>query len=419
MENKDLFLKELAKSISYKSYQRPAKDGMPFGEGVDGALKHFLSLCSSFGFEVKNYDGYMGEAIFGEGEEIGIIGHLDVVPEGDGWLSDPYTLTERDGYLYARGILDDKAPLLMCVFAVKELMDKGVKFNRKLRIFAGCNEESGWKDVEYFKTKSTFPKWGFSPDGDFPVSYAEKGPNRIIFEFPLNSRFSSFTGGTVVNAVCAYASVVGPVNKELLEKHGLTFDGEKIESIGKAAHGAYPELGKNAILPILKYMADMGEDVQNIIDLLFDDKFGVKKMGNETGLATLSPNIVSQTENSITLTCDFRVPAKMLLSDFLPIFDKFGVKYTAIHGRDPLYVPIDSEIVVTLTNAYNKITGENREPISQRGATFASVFPCGVAFGPELPNVKATIHEPNECIKITDLEKMYNIYLNGIHGLVK
>ena len=85
------------------------------------ALHYFLNLAKNFGFETKNYDDYAGEIIFGEGEEIGIIGHLDVVPEGEGWNTPPYELTKIDGIYYGRGVSDDKGLTLMNLYALKAL----------------------------------------------------------------------------------------------------------------------------------------------------------------------------------------------------------------------------------------------------------------------------------------------------------
>ncbi|XP_058294246.1 beta-Ala-His dipeptidase isoform X2 [Hylobates moloch] len=47
-------------------------------------------------------------------------GHLDVQPadRGDGWLTDPYVLTEVDGKLYGRGATDNKGPVLAWINAV-------------------------------------------------------------------------------------------------------------------------------------------------------------------------------------------------------------------------------------------------------------------------------------------------------------
>ena len=419
MKNKESFIKDLAKLVAAKSVQGEKKENAPFGEEVKRALDDFLSIGKRMGFNVKNYDNYIGELSYGEGEELGIIGHLDVVPAGDGWNTDPYTLTFQDGKYYGRGTTDDKGPTLLCLYALSELKESGVKFNKKVRFFVGCNEESGWADVKYFKEHGgAFPKWGFSPDGDFPVVYAEKGPNKVVFRLPYKGAFKNLTGGTVVNAVCAYASAEGPVNETLLKKHGLSFDGKKIESFGKSAHGSMPELGKNAIKPLLLYMRDCGEDVSALIDI-FDDKAGITKLGNETGMATLSPDIVSQTESEIVLTADFRVPARMKAEEFFPLFDKMNVRYEFYKNRDPLYVPKDSETVQKLVKAYNEATGENLEPISQRGATFASVFECGTAFGPEFPNEESSIHQPNEFIRDADIDKMYEIYLKGIRALIE
>lgn len=74
----------------------------------------------------------------------------------------------------------------------------------------------------------------------------------------------------------------------LLQKHGLKATGDKIESFGKSAHGSMPELGKNAILPLLRYMADCGENVGALIDI-FEDKAGITAQGNETGMRQSAP----------------------------------------------------------------------------------------------------------------------------------
>lgn len=420
MENKTRFIEDLKALIACKSALSAPESGAPFGRGAREALDLFLSIARRMGFDTYDYDGYLGEVRYGEGEEFGIIGHLDVVPEGTGWDTDPYTLTEKDGKLYGRGVLDDKAPTLLCLYALEALKNSGVKFNKQIRFFVGCNEEAGWKDVEHFKSiGGKFPDWGFSPDGDFPVVYAEKGPNAIIFEFPYSGAFKGFKGGTVVNAVCSNAEVEGEINEALLADYGLTHDGNKIISKGKAAHGSMPELGKNAILPILKYMQALGENVGDIIENLFDDKLGITKQGNETGLATLSPDLIRQEDGKLVITADFRVPARMKAEDFYKYFDAMGVKYTFLKNRDPLYVPKDSEVVKKLMKAYNDVTGENLEPISQRGATFSSVFRCGTAFGPEFPGRISSIHEPNEYMLASDIDLMYKIYYRGIKSVIE
>ena len=241
-------------------------------------------------------------------------------------------------------------------------------------------------------------------------------PSRVIFEIPYSGAFCKIRGGEAVNAVCAYACAEGELREDLLKKHGLSGKDGKIESFGKSAHGSYPELGKNAILPLLAYLKDCGENVEGLLRVFADQT--ISSVGNETGSATLSPNVIAQKDGKLLLTADFRVPAKMRAEEFFPLFDALGVKYTFIKGRDPLYVPKNSEYVQKLAAAYNAVTGENAQPISQRGATFASVFENGTAFGPEFTGEDCRIHAPNEFVPAKNLEKMYAIYLAGLKSIV-
>lgn len=418
MKNYSSFISSLKELISFRSVKSPAKEGMPFGEGVYNAYKYFMELAKSFGFKTINYDNYIGEVVYGEGQEIGIIGHLDVVPEGTGWNTEPYTLTKIGDKFFARGLADDKTPLLLCLYILKELKDSAIKINKKIRLIVGCDEESGWNDIAYFKTKSEFPEYGFSPDGDFPVSYAEKGINVITFKLPKFKNFYDIKGGTVFNAVCGYATCKAAKNGislPLLKKHGLNLvDENTIESIGKSCHGSHPELGKNAILPLFEYFLDMGEDVSSVIDYLFKDKLNLSKITTPQGSVTFSPNVIEEKQDKIYLYCDCRVPAPKFLEDLLPIFDSFNLDYEAFKHRDPLYVPKDSEFVKTLLASYEKVIGERGSPISQCGGTFAYVFKKGCAFGPELPGKPASIHEANENISEPDIKLLYKIYKEAI-----
>jgi succinyl-diaminopimelate desuccinylase len=324
---------------------------------------------------------------------------------------------------YGRGLFDDKAPMLICLYVLDELKKSGIECNKKFRFIVGCDEESDWEDVAYFKTKSTLPKYGFSPDGNFPVSYAEKGINKIIFTIPKLKNFYDIKGGTVFNAVCGYCTCKATpngINHELLEKYNLKLlDGNVIESVGKSCHGSKPELGVNAIAPLFKYFLEMGEDVKTVVDNLFLDVNNLKNTHTPQGNVTFSPDIISEKNGKIVIECDCRVPAPMTLDDLIPIFDKFGIKYKAIMHRAPLYVEQNSELVKILLDSYNQTTGKNSKPVSQSGGTFAYVFEKGCAFGPEFEGEPTSIHEPNECITKEQLLTLYKIYKKAIFDLAQ
>ena len=84
LDYKDEVIKSMQEAIRIKSVEEAPLPGMPFGEGPAKALVHFLELGEKLGFESTNFDNYAGHIDFGDGEEtLAILGHVDVVPEGE------------------------------------------------------------------------------------------------------------------------------------------------------------------------------------------------------------------------------------------------------------------------------------------------------------------------------------------------
>ena len=163
----------------------------PFGPAIDQALQKALQIAGDLGFKTRyGESGYYGFADIGEGAELlGILGHLDVVPPGnlEDWESDPFEPVEKDGMLYGRGTQDDKGPMLAALFAVKALMQAGVKFHKRVRFIFGTDEETLWRCINRYKEKEEIPGMGFSPDARFPVTFAEKGLLQLRLEGSNNS----------------------------------------------------------------------------------------------------------------------------------------------------------------------------------------------------------------------------------------
>lgn len=420
MKNYNQFINDLSTLISINSEKTPSVIGKPFGEGVAKALETFLGIARRMGFETINYDNYMGEVRFGNGQEIGIIGHVDVVPAGTGWDTPPYQLTKKGDTYYGRGLSDDKGPLLVCLYALKELKDSNKPINKTFRLFVGCDEESGWQDVEYFNKHHSFPEYGFSPDGNFPVSYSEKGMAEITFTLPKLKGFSYLSGGTVVNAVCGTATAVADeknIDKNLLEKYGLTLDGNKIISVGKSAHGSQPQLGVNAMVNLFKYFREFNEDVDTIINLLTTNF--LQGLENEQGKTTLSGGLLFEDQKGVHITFDLRVPAPLTFLDAYSVLDKFGIPYTVAIRHEPVMVSKDGWFVNALISAYNSVMNENLSPVSMGGSTFARAFRKGCAFGMEFPNKSCGIHEPNEFTTEKYIRDSYKIYLTAFENLIK
>ena len=135
-----------------------------------------LSTAKSDGFEIAQDGGYAGHIQYGNGEKIiGILCHLDVVPEGKGWTYPPYSATIVDNKMYSRGTTDDKGPTIASYYALKLIKDAGIKLKNQIRIILGTDEETGSRGIKRYLEVEKMPDLGFSPDADFPIIYGEKG----------------------------------------------------------------------------------------------------------------------------------------------------------------------------------------------------------------------------------------------------
>lgn len=408
----------ISESIRFDSSLSDPLHGMPFGKGAADCLDHFLSLAERLGFETKNYDNYVGEVLFGDGdEEFAVLAHLDVVPAGGGWSKPPFGGLVEDGRIWGRGAMDDKGPAVASLFALKKLKDEGFIPHKKIKLIVGLNEECGWKCIEHYNKVAHMPETGFSPDANFPVIYAEKGIWHIRADFPVDKTlFSSLKGGERVNMVCDYceATPLSPVDKEKAKSLSLSFENGKLVSKGKSAHGSTPEEGKNALLPMFAYFG-----LQRIIDCLFNDIYGLKTLQDETGSLTMSPDVASYEKGVLSVLVDIRYPSTCPLSAVTEKLDKFGVKYETVSHQKPLFQDRNCELVKTLQKVYDDYTGEKHAPIAIGGGTYARALKCGVAFGPEIDGEEVTIHQANEYITIDRVKLMIEVYAEAVRRLTK
>lgn len=141
---------------------------------------------------------------------IGVSGHMDVVSAGDqsNWTSDPFQLTERGGNLYGRGAADMKSGLAALVIAMIEIHEQKLLKKGTIRLMATTGEEVGGQGAYHFY------KDGYMKDVDALV-IAEPSQDTIIYS------------------------------------HKGSMDA-RIQSKGKAAHSSMPQLGYNAIDPLIE-----------------------------------------------------------------------------------------------------------------------------------------------------------------------
>ena len=147
---RDEYVEMLQRWVRVPSVKGEAAENAPFGTDVRRMLDTAMADARKLGFAVRDFDGYACDITLGEAEEkIAVLGHLDVVPVGDGWTKQPFGAEIENGRIYGRGSNDDKGPSLAALFAMRAIRDAGIPLKKGIRMILGCDEESGWEDMEY------------------------------------------------------------------------------------------------------------------------------------------------------------------------------------------------------------------------------------------------------------------------------
>lgn len=454
LENdKALIVQSLQEIIRIKSVKEAPVGDMPFGEGIQKSLEYLLNLGASMGFTTKNVDNYAGYIEFGDGKELlGILCHVDVVPEGEDWQYGPYSGEAVDGKIYGRGTLDDKGPAISSLYAMKALKDSGFIPNKRVRLIIGTNEESGSACIEHYLKKEEKPTVAFSPDADFPVIHGEMG----IVVFNLEMKFVdkdpdggieivSFKGGNAPNMVPDYAEAklleTRPI-KEIVEAFNLTrgadiryeqVDGfTRLTSHGVSAHGSTPEKGVNAIsqlITLLDLIDIQIGDQSNFIRFIAN-RIGMDYDGRKMGVGfddaynklVLNLGMIDVNGDHGKVTINIRYPITFKEAKIKTSLDGIvrgtGIDMTDWRCAPPLFFPPNHPLVKTLMDVYIEKTGDTEaKPITIGGGTYARALPNAVAFGALFPGAVDTMHQKDEYIVIEDLYKMTDIFAEAIRKL--
>ena len=405
-------ISELVQVESTEDLSR-AVEGAPFGPGPREALDRALAMARRAGLDAHDCDGYVGYAdLVGQsGAQIGIIGHVDVVPAGPGWSVEPYAVTRRDGYLLGRGVLDDKGPLTVALHAVRFWAERFAAQGRKppytVRVLFGANEETDMKDVGHYRARHEDPAFLFTPDSQFPLGYGESGicSGTLTSGELRDGAIVELSGGQAVNAVPgqAYALVrlAGDSANGLPQRERITVSpaGEglaRVEARGVSAHASTPELGVNAIALLVGYLADAGlcsPDERAFLRLqraLLEDTSGARAelavRDEHFGDLSMVGGVVSLEGGRIRQSIDVRYPTKITADKIERRLNKAayeeapGAYFTMEHDKAPFLMNPDSAPVRALLDAYRSVTGEEARGTTSKGGTYARCFTTGVSF---------------------------------------
>ena len=432
------YVETLRRWVRIPSVKGEAEEGAPFGREVRKMLDQAMADARRLGFEARDFDGYACDVTLGSAEEkIAVLGHLDVVPVGDGWTKPPFDALIENNRIYGRGTNDDKGPALAALYAMKAVREAGIPLKKSVRLILGCDEESGWEDMTYYGARERIPNVGFSPDASFPLINTEKGMLELELRAPeakAGLKILEFATGDRINVIPGECTVLieGGAEtavkvKAYAEKTGLPYTAEVMDrgvlitATGIPGHSAYPEGKRNAIGMMLLLLRELG--VEGPIVTLAE-AVGLESDGQSLGCAfrdevseglTCNMGILRLENGAWYGTLDMRVPVTADLEQLreaavahLPGFE------VEASTKAPHHVPADSELVRNLLAAYEEETGLEGKPMSTGGGTYAKVLKQGVAFGALFPDEEDLAHQADEYEDIDRLMLATKIYANAL-----
>ncbi len=441
---KDEILQDLADLIAIPSVKGEPRAGAPFGEEPKNALLKMKEICEDEGIKTTVYGNAVLCAdylINNDAPELGILAHLDVVSaQGENWATDPFKLTEKDGVLFGRGVIDDKGPAVAALWALKAVQDLKIPLRNGVRLIFGTDEENGSEDLKTYKEYAKFPPKVFTPDAAFPVINIEKGMLRVKFTANTGGNYIELRGGNIPNAVPDKAKTIMrriPASKvrdaaaffpeELGVRFTVTERGDNvfISCDGKAAHASTPEGGANAVTALLQLMNRVTDEagLRGLERLFpFGETDGASlglSCSDESGaltcvLSTLTILPSGECEGTVDIRFPTCIDLETVKAKLTAAFESHRMKFEVLIGDEPHVVSEDSDFVKTLLSVYEQVEGEKGKCIAIGGGTYVHNIKGGVAFGAERGDTDYHMHGDNEFITVDELLKDAILYAHAI-----
>ncbi|MGA9046226.1 succinyl-diaminopimelate desuccinylase [Sulfuricurvum sp.] len=338
----------------------------------DGGIFEFLSDYLS-DFEmirldregVKNLFAYRR---FGPGKHLCFAGHVDVVPAGEGWESNPFEAVEKEGYIYARGAQDMKSGVAAFTQALKEARE----FAGTLSILLTSDEEGPAK-FGTVEVLAYLKEHGLLPDA---VVVAEPTCETLFGDAIKVGRRGSING--------------------------------ILEVIGKQGHAAYPEKAINPVhqmAPVLSRIAgaflDEGDEYFSPSQMVITDiRAGIEMTNVSPGKLKMMFNVRNSTRTDTDAIRAF-IASKME-----------GMEYTLKLDQSarPFVTDADTMIVRSLSEAIQEICGitpKNSTAGGTSDARFVAAYGINVI---EFGVINDTIHAPNERTSISEVEQLCAVF---------
>ncbi len=340
----------------------------PDDGGLLDFIAEYLDDFEAIRIDVEDVKNLFIYKKFGKGEHLCFAGHVDVVPAGDNWDSDPYEAVEKDGYIYGRGTQDMKSGVAAFVQAVKEAND----FQGTLSLLLTSDEEGEGingtiKALEYLQNKNLLPD---------ACVVAEPTCEEVFGDAIKVGRRGSINGYLTLH--------------------------------GKQGHAAYPEKSLNPIhqiAPILPQIA--GVDLDDGDDAFAPSKFVITDIRSGMEVTNVTPNELKMMFNVRNNTKTTQEEVKAFIAKH---FEGTSYELRLTQGSYPFETDVDTKIVRKIDTAIEKVTGIQPKHSTAGGTSDARfISPMGVEVV-EFGVKNDTIHSVNERTTKEEVVGLYRVF---------
>ncbi|QOY52760.1 succinyl-diaminopimelate desuccinylase [Candidatus Sulfurimonas baltica] len=358
--------------IELFKYMISCKSETPDDGGLLDFIESYLPDFKAVRIDVEDVKNLFIYKKFGDGEHLCFAGHVDVVPAGKGWDTNPYEAVEKDGFIYGRGTQDMKSGVAAFTQAVKEARD----FKGTLSLLLTSDEEGDatYGTVEVLKY---LKEHNMLPDA------------AVVAEPTCEDNF-----GDAIKV-----GRRGSINGYITLK-------------GKQGHAAYPQKAINPIhniAPILQNMA--GVNLDNGDEFFSPSKFVITDIRSGMQVTNVTPNELKMMFNvrNTTLTTQKEVEGFVAKN-----MDGLDYELKLTQGSYPFKTDTDTKLVKKIDEAIKSVTGIKPKHSTAGGTSDARFLaPLGidvVEFGVK----NDTIHSVNERTTLKEVEDLYNVFKNLI-----
>lgn len=354
--------------IELFKYMIAQKSETPDDGGLLDFIENYLPDFTAVRVDVEDVKNLFIYKKFGEGEHLCFAGHVDVVPAGKGWDTDPYEAVEKDGFIYGRGTQDMKSGVAAFTQAVKETEN----FNGTLSLLLTSDEEGDAingtvKVLEYLKENSMLPD------------------SVVVAEPTCEDNF-----GDAIKV-----GRRGSINGYLTLK-------------GKQGHAAYPEKAINPIHNISKVLENMaGVNIDNGDEFFSPSKFVVTDIRAGMQVTNVTPSHLEMMFNVRNTTLTTQKEVTEFVAKHMQGLD-YELRLT--QGSYPFITDTDTKLVRNIDKAIESVTGIKPKHSTAGGTSDARfISPLGVnviEFGVK----NDTIHSTNERTTVKEVEDLHKVF---------